>query len=99
MIFTRAKNYYLWEPNVMKMPQKAINYRWKYIATFCRKIVKQLETVHENGFILPHLRWEHLNLTHAIQNVLFPTFMDRNGNVNGIVKDNLLKIEDPYCPP
>ena len=44
------------------MPKGALNYRWKYISLFAKNILKQLTAVHSQGFCLPYLRWEHLNL-------------------------------------
>lgn len=43
LVFFRAKNYYMWEPNDSVLPKAAINYRWKYIPICLLKICKQME--------------------------------------------------------
>ena len=97
--FFRAKNYYLWDPNDQPMPKTAINYRWKFIAPTCLNIAKQLKLVHDNGYAMPHLRWNHLHLRKGIYRSPFPCKLDLKGRIENIPHRELLKIDDPYSLP
>lgn len=45
LVFLRAKNYYLWEPNDSLLPKQSINFRWKYIPICLLKLCRQLNSL------------------------------------------------------
>jgi hypothetical protein len=98
-LFLRVKNYYIWEPNQTLIPRQAINYRWKYTLLVLQRLCKQLQTLEDHGFALPHLRWKYLDSQKGISQVLFPTRADGEGRLESISHSHLFTPEDPYCAP
>lgn len=63
------------------MPKQLINYKWKYILIVLQKICKQIQTLEEHGYSIPHLRWRHLEAKKGISKVLFPAHADGSGRL------------------
>lgn len=99
LVFLRAKNYYLWEPNDTILPKQSINFRWKFIPICLMKFCKQLNLLEEHGYALPHLRWPHLHSHLGISRPIYPSHADSTGKIHQVLHENLFKLDDSYCAP